>query len=314
VGDLFTWNQKTVLLPMLHAHYLKLLLCLCVLTLSQPAFVTEAQAKSAANPPLEETARAYLLIDAATGEVLRARNPHEPLVPASLTKVMTLRLVFRALENGDIQLSDRVPVSVRAWGGRAPLRGTSLMFLQPGMPVTVEQLIEGMAVASGNDASVALAEHIAGSLSAFVQMMNTEAKRLGLHTAVFHDPHGLSANNRISAADMARLALSMVRDYPLYLDYASRRMMDYNNIKQYSSLRLLGRFDGVDGLKTGFLSNSGYNVAVTAKRDERRLLAVVMGTPRRVLGQRGGQVRDQLAAELLTDGFAFARNVESSSL
>ena len=253
--------------------------------------------------PLEETARAYLLVDTDTGEVLRAKNPHEALIPASLTKVMALRVAFRALREGRVGLQDSVTVSVRAWGFRPPLRGTSLIFLQPGKPATVEQLIEGMAVASGNDASVALAEHIAGSVTAFVEMMNQEAERLGLRSARFYDPHGLSPQNRISGADMLRLALATMRDYPEILDYASRPSITYNDITQYNNLRLVGRFEGVDGLKTGFLSASGFNVVATAKRGDRRLMTVVMGTPRRINGQRGGHVRDRLASELLTMGF-----------
>jgi D-alanyl-D-alanine carboxypeptidase (penicillin-binding protein 5/6) len=177
------------------------------------------------------------------------------------------------------------------------------MFLQPGHEVTVDQLLQGAAVASANDACVALAEHISGSLPAFVAEMNEEAKRLGLESAEFHDPHGLSLENRISAADMARLALAMLRDYPEYLSYASQPMMSYKGIKQYNHLRLLKTVDGVDGFKTGYLSQVGYNVVVTAMRGDRRLLAVVMGTPRRVNGRNGAPVRDRLAAKLLNTGF-----------
>lgn len=254
-------------------------------------------------PPLESVARSYLLVDAGTGEVLEAKNPHEALVPASLTKVMTLRLVFRALREGKIHLHDLVDVSRNAWGGRRPLRGTSLMFIQPGRSVTVEQLITGMAVASANDAAVALAEHVAGDVATFVKRMNAEAAGLGLKSAAFHDPHGLSLENRISAADMARLALAMLRDYPEYLNYASKPYVTYGGITQRNHLRLLGQVEGVDGFKTGFLAKAGFNTVVTARRGDKRLLAVVMGTPRRIAGRRGGKVRDALAAKLLSMGF-----------
>lgn len=255
-------------------------------------------------PPLEETAQAYLLVDASSGSVLAASNPHAPLIPASLTKVMTLRLTFKALREGRIHLDDNVAVSKRAWGGRRPLKGSSIMFLQPGAPVTVRQLIEGAAVASANDACVALAEHIGGSLEGFVDMMNAEARALGLDSAEFHDPHGLSLHNRISAADMARLSLAMLRDYPEYLDYASKPTVTYKGITQRNHLRMLDKVDGVDGFKTGYLSKFGYNVVVTASRGDKRLLAVVMGTPPRVNGHQGQRVRDQLATKLLDNGFA----------
>jgi D-alanyl-D-alanine carboxypeptidase (penicillin-binding protein 5/6) len=253
--------------------------------------------------PLEQTAQAYLLVDATSGAVLTANNPYQPLIPASLTKIMTLRLTFAALRSGRIHLADQVTVSKNAWGGRRPLKGSSLMFLQPGRAVTVRQLIEGAAVASANDACVALAEHIAGSMPDFVAEMNAEAGKLGLATARFYDPHGLSTGNRISAADMARLALSMLRDYPEYLEYASKPYMTYMGIAQRNHLRLLDKVDGVDGFKTGYLSMFGYNVVVTAMRGDKRLLAVVMGTPPRVNGRLGGRVRDQLAAKLLNTGF-----------
>lgn len=265
-------------------------------------------------PPLEETAQAYLLVDVASGEVLAANNPHAALVPASLTKVMTLRLAFAAVREGRIGLDDDVTVSRRAWGGRRPLKGTSIMFLQPGKPVTVRQLIEGAAVASANDACVALAEHIAGSVEAFVEEMNAEARRLGLDSAEFHDPHGLSLANRISAADMARLSLAMLRDYPEYLDYASRPTVTYKGITQRNHLRLLDQVDGVDGFKTGYLSKFGYNVVVTASRGDKRMLAVVMGTPPRVNGHQGQRVRDQLAAKLLDTGFAGVQVADSQRL
>ncbi len=287
---------------MLRSTFLKLILALALLPLLAPA-AADARGPRKPLPDLEDTARAYLLVDSTSGEVLKAHNAQEALVPASLTKVMTLRLVFSALARGELSRDENVSVSKRAWGARAPIRGTSMMFLQPGKPVTVDQLIEGIAVASANDAAVALAERIAGSHEKFVAMMNAEALRLGLPTAKFHDAHGLSPKNRISAADMARLAMSVLRDYPQYLDYASREWMSYNNIRQRNTMRLLGRLEGVDGLKTGYLSTTGYNVVVTAKRGDRRLVAVVLGTPRRVAGRRGGRVRDMLAAELLTAGF-----------
>ncbi len=262
---------------------------------------------------VSEPAGAYMLVDADSGEVLASANPHEPLIPASLTKVMTLRLVFKALAEGKIAKNDVVPVSVRAWGYRRPLRGTSLMFLQPGMPVTIDQLIEGMSVASANDASVALAEHIGGSLAAFVEMMNEEAAELGLTSARFHDPHGLSPKNRISAADMARLAMSMMREFPEYIDYANRTWMTYNNIKQRNHLfRLFRQVEGANGMKTGYTSKAGYSIVASAERGERRLLTVVMGMPRRVDGKRGSYSRDRLAASLFEAGFAAPSQVAAN--
>lgn len=218
-------------------------------------------------------AKAYLLLDFNSGQTLVARNPQERVEPASLTKLMTAYLTFAALDQRRIRLDQRVPVSEFAWRAEG-----SRMFIEPGKPVTVEELIHGMVVQSGNDACIALAEAIAGSEEAFVAMMNREAQRLGLKDTHFVNSTGLPHPQHYSTArDLAELAAAVIRDFPGRYPLYSKRDYRYNNITQSNRNRLLWADPTVDGMKTGYTENAGYCLVSSSRRGERRLISVVLG-------------------------------------
>jgi serine-type D-Ala-D-Ala carboxypeptidase (penicillin-binding protein 5/6) len=262
------------------------------LVLFLSALSLPAQAQVPAPPPV--AARAWLLMDAASGQLLASQGEHERAEPASLTKLMTAYLTFSALRAKTLQLGQTVPVSERAWRAEG-----SRMFIEPRKPVTVEELIHGMIVQSGNDACIALAEAIAGSEDLFAQMMNREAQRLGLKDTNFANSTGLSAPNHYSSAyDMALLASAVIRDFPEYYRYYSIREYRYNNIAQPNRNRLLWLDPNVDGVKTGHTENAGYCLIASAKRGTRRMLSVVLGTA-------SENVRAQESQKLLNFGFQF---------
>ena len=245
-----------------------------------------------APPPV--AARAWLLMDTASGQLLASQGEHERAEPASLTKLMTAYLSFSALKAKTLQLAQPVPVSERAWRAEG-----SRMFIEPRRPVTVEELIHGMIVQSGNDACIALAEAIAGSEEVFAQMMNREAQRLGMKDTSFVNSTGLSDPGHYSSAyDMALLATAVIRDFPEYYRYYSIREYRYNNIAQPNRNRLLWLDPNVDGVKTGYTENAGYCLIASAKRGQRRLLSVVLGTA-------SENVRAQESQKLLNYGFQF---------
>lgn len=218
-------------------------------------------------------AGSYVLMDYATGEVLAASNADARLEPASLTKLMTAYIVFDALADGRLGLEEQVHVSERAWR----MRG-SRMFIEVDTRVRVGELLQGLIVQSGNDASVALAEHLAGSEEAFVEMMNEYAARFGMTNTVFKNSMGLPARGHLSSArDLAKLAQAIIADFPQYYDIYSQREYTYNEIVQYNRNRLLGRDPSVDGLKTGYTRDAGYCLVSSAARDGMRLVAVVLG-------------------------------------
>ena len=251
-----------------------------------------AMADVPAPPPV--AARAWLLMDTASGQLLAAQGEHERAEPASLTKLMTAYLSFSALKAKTLQLAQTVPVSERAWRAAG-----SRMFIEPGKPVTVEELIHGMIVQSGNDACIALAEAIAGSEEVFAQMMNREAQRLGMKDTSFVNSTGLSDPGHYSSAyDMALLATALIRDFPEYYRYYSIREYRYNDITQPNRNRLLRLDPNVDGVKTGHTENAGYCLIASAKRGPRRLLSVVLGTA-------SENVRARESQKLLNFGFQF---------
>lgn len=218
-------------------------------------------------------AKAYLLLDFNSGQTLVAHNARERVEPASLTKLMTAYLTFAALDQKRIRLDQGVPVSEYAWRTEG-----SRMFIEPRKPVTVEELIHGMVVQSGNDASIALAEAIAGSEEAFVAMMNREARRLGLQDTHFVNATGLPHPQHYSSGrDLAELAAAVIRDFPGRYPLYSRREYRYNNITQSNRNRLLWADPTVDGMKTGYTENAGYCMVTSGKRGERRLVSVVLG-------------------------------------
>jgi D-alanyl-D-alanine carboxypeptidase (penicillin-binding protein 5/6) len=250
------------------------------------------------------SARAWLLLDAGSGATLAAYQPDERLQPASLAKLMTAYVVFVALAEGRIALNDRVAVSPAAFA--APGRLGSRMFIEPGAAVSVHDLLRGLIVASGNDAAVALAEHVAGSEAAFVDRMNAEARRLGLTNTRFANVTGFADAQQFSTArDLARLAQRLAADFPQHRALFREREITYNRITQANRNRLLWSDPTVDGMKTGQLESAGWSIVATAGRPrgtgdaafERRLIAVVLGAP-------SDAVRAQDALRLLNYGYA----------
>lgn len=218
-------------------------------------------------------ARAYVLLDFNSGQFLQTHNANERVEPASLTKLMTAYLTFAALRQKTLRPDQTVPVSTRAWRADG-----SRMFIEPRKPVTVDELIRGMIVQSGNDACIALAEAIAGSEDAFAQMMTREAQRLGMKSTNFVNSTGWPHPQHYSTArDLALLAAAVVRDFPEHYPLYSAKEYRYNNISQSNRNRLLWTDPTVDGMKTGYTESAGYCLITSAKREHRRLISVVLG-------------------------------------
>jgi D-alanyl-D-alanine carboxypeptidase (penicillin-binding protein 5/6) len=239
-------------------------------------------------------AKSYLLIDGSTGAELASLNPDERLAPASLTKLMTAYAVFSALGEGQISLEDQVSVSEKAWRTQG-----SRMFIEVGSQVSVQDLVLGMIVQSGNDASVALAEHVAGSESVFAQLMNQYAAQIGMTASNFMNSSGMPDDNHYSTArDMATLARAIILEFPQYYEWYSVREFEYNDIKQPNRNSLLWRDDSVDGMKTGRTDEAGYCLVSSAKRDDMRVISVVLGTA-------SAKARTDGSQALLNYGFRF---------
>jgi len=230
---------------------------------------------AAQNPPAPVlNAKAWLLIDMSSGQVLASQSPAERVEPASLTKLMTAYLTFAALKSKAITLEQAVPVSERAWKAIG-----SRMFIEPKHPVTVAEAMRGMIVQSGNDASIALAEMIAGSEDQFAAIMNREAVRLGMKNTSFKNSTGLpDPQHYTTVEDLAKLAGAIIRDYPDFYPLYSMKEYTYNNITQPNRNRLLWLDPNVDGMKTGHTDSAGFCLIASAKRGPRRLLSVVVGT------------------------------------
>jgi D-alanyl-D-alanine carboxypeptidase (penicillin-binding protein 5/6) len=239
-------------------------------------------------------ARAYILVDFRTDKTLAGQNAVARMEPASLTKLMTTYIVFDQLAAGKLKLDDQVTVSEHAWRSEG-----SRTFIELGKPVSVQMLILGMVVQSGNDATVALAEHIGGTEETFVQMMNAEAKRLGMVGTHFENSSGLpSPQHYTTARDLSLLAVALIRDFPQYYKYFSVPEFEYHGIKQQNRNGLLGRDPGVDGLKTGHTDSAGFCLVTSALRDGTRLVSVV-------LGSTSFKGRENASAALLNYGFTF---------
>jgi D-alanyl-D-alanine carboxypeptidase (penicillin-binding protein 5/6) len=237
-------------------------------------------------------ARAWLLIDHSSGQSLAEHEADARIEPASLTKLMTAYLTFTALKQGSLKGDQVVPVSEKAW--KAP---GSRMFIEPKKPVTVDELVHGMIIQSGNDACIALAEAIAGTEDAFVQRMNLEARRLGLANTHYMNTTGLpDAQHYTTARDLARLVQALIRDFPEYYPIYSQKEFTYNRITQPNRNRLLWLDPTVDGVKTGHTESAGYCLIASSKRGPRRLISVVLGTDSDAL-------RAQEAQRLLNHGF-----------
>ncbi len=261
------------------------------------ACMSGAMAQSMPAPAL--SAKAWLLLDETSGQVIASHAATSRIEPASLTKVMTAYVVFEALNKKELSASQLVTISTRAW--KVPA-GSSKMFLEPGSKVAVDDLLRGLMIQSGNDAAVALAEAVSGSVEAFVERMNGTAARLGLHATHFASPHGLPDPQTYStASDLSILATRIIRDFPqLYKTYDSAKQFTYNKITQPNRNRLLWLDPSVDGLKTGHTEAAGYCIIATARRpngsDQRRLITVVVGTA-------SDKLRTQESRELLEWGF-----------
>lgn len=219
-------------------------------------------------------ARSVILMNFDTGFIHYEQDADEPIAPASLTKVLTMYLVMEAVRDGHVRLTDLVTVSVRASD-----TGGSSMHLEAGETVALEELMKGMAVSSGNDACVAVAEYMAGNEAEFVRWMNLKAQALGMANSHFENPHGLPADGQITTArDMLTLATAYIRDFPEALaDYHSMTEYTHNGETRRNSNKLLGVCEGVDGLKTGYVASSRCNIIATGQRDGHRIIAVIMG-------------------------------------
>lgn len=256
---------------------------------------TPTPAKPAITPvPPNLDVAGYVLMDAKSGKIIAAKNPDKRMAPASLTKMMTSYIVSAALDANRIHLDDLVPISKEAWQ-----TGGSKMFIKVGDRIPVRALMQGMIVASGNDACVALAEFIAGSQDAFVNLMNQQAALLGMKNTHFMDVNGLPNNDHYSTPhDMAILGRALIRDFPQDYQWYSQKWFTFNNIRQPNRNELLWRDPAVDGIKTGHTDDAGFCLVASAQRNHTRLVSVVMGAP-------SNEARANDSEQLLTYGFRF---------
>ena len=261
-------------------------LCLCL----SGALVAALQPRPAA--AVDTEAQQFILMDAGTGMVLAEKNADEPMFPASMSKIMTLYVVFEHLADGQLDLEDTFTVSKKAWR----MKG-SRMFLEVNSKVTVSELLRGVIVQSGNDASIVLAEGLAGSEAGFADLMNETAVELGLADSYFTNATGWPDPDHITTArDIAELSRRIIVDFPEYYPMFAEKSYTYNGIKQGNRNPLLYRYDGADGLKTGYTQASGHGLAASAKRGEQRLVLVVNGI-------KGVDTRARESERLLSYGF-----------
>ncbi|MCF6808247.1 D-alanyl-D-alanine carboxypeptidase [Thiotrichales bacterium 19S9-12] len=253
-------------------------------------------------PNIQLNAAAWVLMDFQTGAILSQKNMNKEHKPASLTKILTAYIIAQALKDDIIKWDENVPISKKAWK-----RQGSKLFIKPSDKITVETLYKGMAIASGNDATIALAEFVAGSDKSFVHLMNQVAKQLGMNNSHFETPDGMPAEGQYSSAyDMAVLARAFIHNFPELYKIYSTKSFTYNGITQQNRNRLLNANSGVDGIKTGYTDQAGFNLASSALRDDRRLIAIVLGTP-------SSTVRTEESQKILTYGFRFFENYEIAS-
>jgi D-alanyl-D-alanine carboxypeptidase (penicillin-binding protein 5/6) len=244
--------------------------------------------------PPSVAATGHLLIDFDSGHVLAENNADQRLEPASLTKIMTAYVVMKEIQAGQVKLQDQVLVSKKAW--RTP---GSRMFIEVGKKIAIEELLKGMIIQSGNDASVALAEHVAGSEETFANLMNDHAKRLGMVNTHFVNSTGLPhAEHYTTPRDIARVTRATIREFPDIYQWYATKEYTFNNIRQHNRNKLLWRDDAVDGVKTGHTEAAGYCLVASAQKDGMRLIAVVMGT-------RSEEARASESLSLLNYGFRF---------
>ncbi len=268
-------------------------LLLPLLVLFSLASVAHAAPRPVPAPPVLK-AKGYLLTDFHSGKVLVEHNADEQIEPASITKVMTAYVIYRALEDGTITMDDEVLISEKAWR----MKG-SRMFIEVNKKVPVHDLLKGLIIQSGNDAAVALAEHVAGSEEGFVELMNAEAKRLGMLDTHFTNATGWPDENHYTTArDIEKMVVATIRDYPDHYKMYKEKEYTYNDIKQNNRNRLLWLDKSVDGVKTGHTESAGYCLASSAEREGQRLIAVVLGTA-------NDTARTSQSRSLLNYGFRF---------
>ncbi|KMK20434.1 peptidase M15 [Pluralibacter gergoviae] len=274
-----------------------------LLLLVSPLAQAADQAAMPAAPAVD--AKAWILMDYASGKVLSEGNADEKLDPASLTKIMTSYVVGQALKANKIKLTDMVTIGKDAWAtGNPALRGSSVMFLKPGMQVSVEDLNKGVIIQSGNDACIALADYVAGSQDSFINLMNGYAQKMGLTNTTFKTVHGLDAPGQFSTArDMALLTKASIRDVPDEYAVNKEKEFTFNKIRQQNRNRLLWNASlNADGVKTGTTAGAGYNLVSSATQGDMRLIAVVLGT-------KTDRIRFSESEKLLTWGFRFFETV-----
>jgi D-alanyl-D-alanine carboxypeptidase (penicillin-binding protein 5/6) len=258
-------------------------------------FQANAENAEISTPPAPTiAATAYILQDYHTGKVLAENNADAKLAPASLTKIMTVYVVFKELSNGHLHLGDMATISEKAW--KTP---GSRMFIELGNQVKIEDLLKGVIIQSGNDASVALAEHVAGDETTFADMMNQHAARLGMTNSHFKNSDGLPMEDHYtSARDLAILTAALIKEFPDYYRWFSQKEFTYNKITQQNRNKLLSRDASVDGVKTGFTDDAGYCLVASALREDMRLISVVMGA-------KSTNARANQNQNLLNYGFRF---------
>lgn len=258
------------------------------------SFASPSAARIVPAPPEFAVLRGYILLDANSGYVITAKNPDERMPPASITKLMSLYIFADALKRGELTLDTKVTISETAWRV-----GGSKMFVKVGTQIPVRELIDGIVIASGNDATVAMAEHMAGTEGAFTSIMNKFAAELGMTNTHYSDSNGLPADNHYSTPrDIATLARNWIANFPEYYPWFKQKWVEHNGIKQSNRNRLLWHDASVDGIKTGHTDDAGYCLAASAVRNGTRLVAVVMGAP-------SDNVRLNDTEALLDYGFRF---------
>jgi D-alanyl-D-alanine carboxypeptidase (penicillin-binding protein 5/6) len=264
-----------------------------------------ASAAAIVPPPPQVAARAWILMDAQSGHVLVEHNADERMPPASLTKLMTSYVLSHELAEGRVSESDEVLISESAWAQNPIFAGSSLMWIEVGKRVRLEDLHRGVVISSGNDATVAVAEHLAGNEGGFADMMNGHAAALGMQGSHYVNSHGLpDPEHYTTARDLAQLSMALINNFPGEYELYSEREFTYNNIRQYNRNTLLAEDPTVDGLKTGYTSEAGYCMVASAQRSGMRLVSVV-------LGAESERARKAESRKLLNYGF---RNFNTQDL
>lgn len=282
---------------MLHKNFLvtAVVMMMTQLAIASPVIPIPTQPQPVISPTAPDlNVKSYVLMDADSGKILAEKNMDQKLAPASLTKLMTMYVISKAIKNNSIHMEDKVRVSQKAWQ-----TGGSRMFIKVNDEVPVRQLLEGIVIASGNDAAVAMSEFLAGTEDTFAQMMNQEAREIGMTNSHFMDSNGLpNPNHYTTAHDLALLTQAIIKQFPEDYKLYSEKYFTYNNIRQPNRNRLLWRFPAADGLKTGHTDDAGYCLVGSAKKDNTRYISVIMGA-----GSDNQRTEDSI--RLLTYGFRF---------